>query len=101
MNSYQMTADAYKRLLKADKGIDRESTERKIAALEIMANTDRRTQYEIFNSSGFNDIAKGYFLMALDNAGAEDETKRNVMREVKYLLDTVTADEAEQYYTRD
>jgi len=57
-----MSADAYKTYLERDNptGEARASTERKITALEIMANTDRPTQYEIFNSSGFNDIVKGY-----------------------------------------
>lgn len=99
MNGYKMTADSYRHLLETEKDIDRESTERKITALEIMANTDRRTQYELFNSSGFNDIAKGYFLMALDNSGIEGEQRKDIMREIKWLFDTVTAEQAEKYYT--
>lgn len=99
MDGYQMSADSYKRLLEADKSIDRESTERKIKALEIMANTDRQTQCEVFNTGGFNDIAKGYFLMALDNLQTDHETRNNIMREIRFLFDTVTAEQAAQYYT--
>jgi len=96
-----MSADAYKTYLERDNptGEARASTERKITALEIMANTDRPTQYEIFNSSGFNDIVKGYILMALDNLETDTETRKDILREIRYLFDTVTAEQAEQYYT--
>ena len=100
MNGYQMSADSYKHFLEKDNptGEARESMERKIKALEIMANTDRPTQYEIFNSSGFNDIVKGYILMALDHLETDSETSKDILREIRYLFDTVTAEQAEQYY---
>lgn len=100
MNSYQMIANTYKNILKRDNptGAAKEEIERKITAHEILANTDRQTQFELFNSSAFNDICKGYFLMALYNAGIDDETRREIMQEMKWLLDSVTAEQADRYY---
>ena len=100
MNGYEMSADAYRDYLAQENppGEIRAGIERKIKALEIMANTDRETQYELFNSSGFNYIVKGYLSMALDNAGIEEEERAAIMREISFLFDTVTADQAEAYY---
>ena len=115
MNGYKMHADAYRQFMEQhadDPTIDKESMQRKIKALEIMANTDRATQYEIFNSSGFNDIAKGYMLMAIDyvlsDADIEEiesiddddrnELKRHLRNQLSYLFDTATAAQAKQYY---
>ena len=98
MDGYQAQADAYKRLLETDKTIDRGFTERKINALEIMAEADQLTQYELFNTGAFNDIVKGYAKMALDGTELESEERRAVLRELNYLFDTVTADQAERYH---
>lgn len=100
MNNYQMTADSYKDFLERKKptGETLESIKRTIAALEIMANTDRATQYELFNRGGFNDIVNGYIAMALDNSGIDDEKRADILQEVYYLFDTVTAEQAERYY---
>lgn len=115
MNGYQMHADAYRQFMEQhadDPTIDKESMQRKIKALEIMANTDRATQYEIFNSSGFNDIAKGYMLMAIDYvlndadieeiAEIDDDTRHELRRclrnQLAYLFDTAGAEQAETYY---
>ena len=98
MNGYAMMADSYRKLLATDSNADREFMERRITALEIMANTDRPTQYELFNSSGFNDIVRGYILMALDNAEAGNETRKAVLQEFNALLESVTAEQAENYF---
>lgn len=100
MNGYQMTANIYKDFLEREKptGETLENIKRTIAALEIMASTDRATQYELFNSSGFNDIVKGYVAMALDHSGIDNEKRAEILQEVHYLFDTVTAEQAERYY---
>lgn len=100
MNGYQMSADAYRKYLAEENPPEeiRAGIERKIKALEIMASTDRETQYELFNSSGFNYIVKGYLSMTLDNVGAAEEERAAIMREISFLFDTVTADQAEAYY---
>lgn len=115
MNGYQINADAYKKYLAEHPDEPAEvkaDMQRKISALEIMANTDRATQYELFNSSGFNDIAKGYFLMAIDyvlnDADIEEiteisddtrhELRRHLRNQLAYIFDTTGAEQAENYY---
>ena len=115
MNGYQMHADAYRQFMEQhenDPTIDKESMQRKIKALEIMATTDKATRYELFNSSGFNDIAKGYFLMTIDYvlndadideiAEIDDDTRHELRRHLRnqlaYIFDTTGAEQAETYY---
>ena len=104
MNGYQMTADSYRTLLEREKDIDRASIESKIKALDFLATSTEEERLELFNSSAFNYVVKGYVKMAMDNveledgSKIEDETKRAIVRELNYLFDTVTADQAEDYY---
>lgn len=102
MNGYEMSANVYREYLTENNptGRARADIEHKIKALDIMASTDRETQHEMFNSTAFNSIAKGYFLMALDRAKTGQKKKADIMREVGYLLDTVTADQAESYFMK-
>ena len=102
MNGYQMTANAYKRDM-ARRGLTGEAradVERTIAALEFMANSEQKTHFALFDTTAFNDVCRGYILMALDNYGAEEDTRNGVMQELKWLFDSVTAEQAERYYTR-
>ena len=72
MNGYQMTADSYRTLLEREKDIDRASIESKIKALDFLATATEEERLELFNSSAFNDLVKGYFKMAFDNLKLED-----------------------------
>lgn len=98
MNGYQMTADSYRKLLESEKDIDRASTESKIKALDFLATATEKERLELFNSSAFNDVVKGYLKMACDNLKLEDEVRQGLLNELRYLFDTVTADQAEDYY---
>lgn len=100
MNGYQLSALAYRQYIERENppAEERAGIERKIKALEFMGSIDRATQYEIFNSGGFNDIVKGYVLMALDNLEVDKETRADIMREIRYLFDSTSAEQAEKYY---
>ena len=102
MNGYQLHADSYKKLLENSASLDNEGKEaikKKIKALEIMANTDRQTQYELFNSGAFNDVCKGYLLAAMDRAGTDSETTGRIMQTLHGLFDEMGAEQAAGYYT--
>ena len=45
------------------------------------------------NSGAFNDVLKAYCRKAMQNCNVDSETISNVMNEVKWLLDTVSANE--------
>lgn len=100
MNGYQMTADSYRQLLESDKSqdIDREAIQHKIKALDFLATATEEERLELFNSSAFNDVVKGYMKMAVDNMELDKETRQGLLNELRYLFDTVTADQAEAYY---
>lgn len=100
MNGYQMTADSYRQLLESDKypDLDREAIKHKIKALDFLATATEEERLELFNSSAFNDVVKGYIKMAVDNMELEDEVRQGLLNELRYLFDTVTADQAEDYY---
>lgn len=100
MNGYQLHVDSYKKLLENTETARevQEDIKKKIKALEIMANTDRQTQLELFNSGGFNDVCKGYLLLAMNSAGSDHDTARRTMNELTNLFDTMSAEQAENYY---
>lgn len=98
MNGYQMTADSYRTLLEREQNIDRASIESKIKALDFLATATEEERLELFNSSAFNDVVKGYLKMAVDNMELEDEVRQGLLNELRYLFDTVTAKQAEDYY---
>lgn len=98
MNGYQMTADSYRTLLEREQDIDRASIESKIKALDFLATCSKEERLELFNSSAFNDVVKGYLKMACNNMELEDEVRQGLLNELRYLFDTVTAEQAEDYY---
>lgn len=98
MNGYQITADSYRKLLQTEPDIDRAKTEQKIKALDFLASCSKEERLELFNSSAFNDVVKGYVLLALDNLKTDPEQRKAIINEVAYLFDIKRADEAEQYY---
>lgn len=101
MNGYQMHSQAYKDYLEKHPDIEAEvraDIESKIKALDFLADSTRAERLELFNSSAFNDVTRGYLKMAIDNTELEDETGKRLLRELSYLFDTVTAGQAEDYY---
>lgn len=98
MNGYQLTADSYRKLLQTEQDIDKAKVEQKIKALDFLASCSKEERLELFNSSAFNDVVKGYVLLALDNLKTDTEQRKAIINEVAYLFDIKGADEAEQYY---
>ena len=101
MNGYQLTADAYKKILEqepAENTETRQQLQTKIKALEYLAGADDATIHALFDSSAFNSIVKGYIKLALDNTDTDKEQAAEIMRELNYLFDTKGAAEAEAYY---
>lgn len=93
MNGYKALSDMYKRQL-SDKTDNAAELKRKIKALEILAESDKNEQYELFNSGAFNDIVKGYILLAINETGID----KSILDTVSELLNTTSAEQAETYY---
>lgn len=78
----------------------RERIQRKIKALSILSPMAKEERLELFNSAMFNDVVNGYVKMALDNLKLSEEAQRGILQELKCLFDTVTAEQAEDYYKK-
>lgn len=102
-NGFEGAAKVYRMILNRE-GLDaeeREHLERKIRVYEFLGTVDDATRHELFDSTAFNDILKGYLQMSLDRLpDLDDETKQLVSTEVRFSLDTASAAEAEAYFTR-
>ena len=98
MNGYKMLADEYRKFLD-DPDTDQEDINRKIKALDFLATCDRATIHELFDSSAFNDIVKGYVEMIADESeDLTDGQKSYIKGRISGLFDRVTASQAEKYY---
>lgn len=96
MNGYKMTADAYRAIKEKDPKIDIDSN---IKTLDFLATCTKEDIYNLFNSTAFNNICMGYVKMALnDFEELSDDTKDRITSHVKYKFDTLTAEQAENYY---
>jgi len=101
MNGYTIAAEAHKKILEREPAENTETIadlKRKINALEYLASIDDQTRCELFNSGAFNDTMRGYIKLALANTDTDKGQAAEIMREVNYLLDTKSAQEAEAYY---
>ena len=98
MNGYQMIADSYRTLLEREKDIDRASIESKIKALDFLATATEEERLELFNSGAFNEVLKAYTEVTLKNCKLDDDTIRQVMGELNYTLDMMTAKEVLKKY---
>lgn len=51
------------------------------------------SRYDEFDSGNYNDIAKAYFERAMKNCDIDKKTREAVLDELKWLFDTVSANE--------
>lgn len=101
MNGYQIHSQTYKDYLEKHPEEPEEvkaGMQRKIKALDFLADCTEEERLELFNSTAFNDVVKGYVKRACDNLELEEDTRRELLNELRYLFDTMTADQAEDYY---
>ena len=50
-------------------------------------------RYDEFDSGNYNDICKAYMIQAMRNAGVDEKTIDVAIDELKWLFDTVSAEE--------
>lgn len=94
MNSYQSNIDAYKQILESDrKDVDREYIQAEIKSLEPFAVRTEEERLKMFDSGAFNEVLEAYCKKAMQNCHVDDNTVSDVMSELKWLLDTVTANQ--------
>lgn len=100
MNGYEMLAQSYEKLLEKQPEMDpteKENINRTVKSLRLIADKTEEDIDEIFGTGAFNDICKGYFRKAMVNCKLDEETVAAVMDEFKWLLDTMSAQDARKF----
>lgn len=105
LNGYEMMAQSYEKFLQRPHGEDFDAAdargiEMKIKALRIVAKLEEEEIDELFNTSAFNNIVKGYLIAALENAELTEEQRDDVRDGLRFALDEMSATEARKKYER-
>ena len=90
MNGFQLMADSYRKA--AEKGlISKEQANKDCRIFDFLATCDQEDICNLYNSSAFNDIAKGYLRIALselqDEGVIDSEQAEAVRGRFRFLHD--------------
>lgn len=90
MNGFRLLADSYKkRLQQSELSADERATiEAHIEALEVVADKSEQQLCDIFSTGAFNEILKAYCRRALSDCEVGEDTTKEVMEQIKWLLDS-------------
>lgn len=94
MNGYELHANAYRKILQENDSLSEDvkaSIEREIKILDIMANLSEQERMMLFDTGAYNDVLKGYCRKAMQNCDIDHKKIQQVIGEIGYLLDTITA----------
>lgn len=90
MNGYKLIADSYIKLKEEGK-IEPSVADKKIRILEFLSTCDMEDICELFDSSAFNDIFKGYLNEIIIDAELDSKAKARLKESARYVLDTKSA----------
>ena len=93
MDGFKLQADAIRKVVERDDNCDKEAMLSKAQVYDILSELTQDQIYELYNSSIFNDVTKAYAKRAMETVGLDEEQISDVLREIKYLHDTVNAGE--------
>lgn len=92
MNGYSLTAQTYRDLEK--KGIyTKEKADKLVRIYEFLATCDKEDICNLFDSSAFNDITRGYILLSIENSSIDEKIKEEIINNSKYVFDDTAAAE--------
>lgn len=99
MNGFSMLADSYRHLQEQGK-IDKETADKETRILDFLATCDTDDFCRLFDSSAFNDIAKSYLRLAVNELVSEkvinEEQGEAVSSRFRFLFDEKQAREVLQ-----
>lgn len=92
MNEYKSRSEGYRQYLEAHpEEPNKKYIERQIEILDFLAACKPDDIDELYNTGVFNDITAAYARKAMENVGIEPKKIKEVMEEIRWLHDTVTA----------
>lgn len=92
MNGYSLTAQTYRDLEK--KGIyTKEKADKLVRIYEFLTTCDKEDICNLFDSSAFNDITRGYILLTIENSNIDEKAKEEIINNSKYVFDDTAAAE--------
>lgn len=92
MNGFSVMADSYRKMVSEGK-ITSKAAESDIRIYDFLGKCNKDDFYRLFDTSAFNDILKAYTRAALKNADLDEDTIRQVMNELRFLLEEKCAKE--------
>lgn len=96
MNGFEMMADSYRKLASEGK-ITKEQAEKDCKAYDFLATCDDEDICNLFDSSAFNEIARGYLRLAvkelIEENVIDEEQGRAVRNRFSLLFSEKTANE--------
>lgn len=92
MNGFKLMSDSYKTLLEQGK-IDKDTAEKEMRVLDFLATCDADDFCRMVDSSAFNDIIRGYVKLAVESADIDEESKKKVINQLRWIFDMKTAKE--------
>lgn len=98
MDNFEFTAQSYEQIIAKPDTSDELKRHLKIqiTALRVISGKSDSEIAAIFNTGAFNDIVRGYVKKALLNTNLAEELVEDVLGELNYLFDTITAEEAKK-----
>lgn len=94
---YAGWAELYKRQMQ-EPGTDLERTAAKVKAFEFLSTCTDADIFALFDTSVFNDIMKGYVMLAAKSAELLEEDAAAIMGGIRCALDDTSAEKAYKYY---
>ncbi len=92
MNGFVLMADSYRKAAGEGK-INADEAEKQARIYDFLGTCDTDDFYTLVDSSAFNEIIKDYVRLALNKAGVDDETRSDVMNELRFLFSEKRAKE--------
>ena len=99
MNGYTLMAERYKKLMNEGK-IDREQAEKNIRIYEFLATCDMEDLCIMVDSAAFNDIIKSFLYKAVSTAGLDEDSKDQVLSQLRWIFDEQSASEVLKSYMK-
>ena len=100
MNGYQLLANAYRQQLDAQQTAEeRAAIQDKITAFSFLAEATERQRLTLFDSGAFNDVCRGFLLIALNNIRLDAKRQERALDALNEALEGTTAEAAAAYYS--